>query len=148
QGETRAAASLFLHEEGELAIGLVVREQLVAGLAREGLEVLHRARVGGKHLQHLARLQIGQRLFRAQDGKRAVQPAGIEFLVEIHGNRPRASQYKMLRTMGYWLLMVAQLPAEDPAARMRVLRTLESLGAGVLREGAYALPDSPANRRA
>jgi hypothetical protein len=47
-----------------------------------------------------------------------------------------------------WLVMVAQLPAEDPAARMRVLRTLESLGAGVLREGAYALPDSPANRRA
>ena len=44
--------------------------------------------------------------------------------------------------------MVAQLPAEDPAARMRVLRTLESLGSGVLREGAYALPDSPSNRRA
>ena len=50
--------------------------------------------------------------------------------------------------MEAWLVMVAQLPAEDPAARMRVLRTLESLGAGVLREGAYALPDSPANRRA
>jgi hypothetical protein len=42
--------------------------------------------------------------------------------------------------------MVAQLPTEEPAARMRVLRTLESLGAGVLREGAYALPDSAANR--
>jgi hypothetical protein len=42
--------------------------------------------------------------------------------------------------------MVVQLPTEDPAARMRVMRTLESLGAGVLREGAYALPDSPANR--
>jgi hypothetical protein len=45
-----------------------------------------------------------------------------------------------------WLVMVAQLPAEDPAARMRVLRTLEALGSGVLREGAYILPDSPGNR--
>jgi hypothetical protein len=49
--------------------------------------------------------------------------------------------------MDAWLVMVAQLPTEDPAARMRVLRTLESLGAGVLREGAYALPDSPDNRQ-
>jgi hypothetical protein len=48
--------------------------------------------------------------------------------------------------MDAWLVVVAQLPTEDPAARMRVLRTLESLGAGVLREGAYALPDSPASR--
>lgn len=49
---------------------------------------------------------------------------------------------------GRWLLLVAQLPTEDPAGRMRVLRTLEALGAGVLREGAYLLPDSPANRQA
>jgi hypothetical protein len=48
--------------------------------------------------------------------------------------------------MESWLVIVAQFPTEDPAARMRVLRTLESLGAGVLREGAYALPASPANR--
>jgi len=48
---------------------------------------------------------------------------------------------------GAWLLTVAQLPTEDPAARMRVLRTLESLGAAVLREGAYLLPDSAENRR-
>jgi hypothetical protein len=50
--------------------------------------------------------------------------------------------------MDSWLVVVAQLPTEDPAARMRVLRTLESLGAAVLREGAYLLPDTPANRRA
>ncbi|HEV8108567.1 MAG TPA: chromate resistance protein ChrB domain-containing protein [Burkholderiales bacterium] len=49
--------------------------------------------------------------------------------------------------MDSWLVMVAQLPTEDPSARMRVLRKLESLGAGVLREGAYALPDTPANRK-
>jgi len=46
-----------------------------------------------------------------------------------------------------WLVMVAQLPTEDPASRMRVLRTLESLGAAVIREGAYVLPSTPANRQ-
>src|ERR1041385_7209197 len=57
------------------------------------------------------------------------------------------SQYKMIRGMDPWLVIVAQLPTEDPSARMRVLRKLESLGAGVLREGVYALPDTPANRK-
>lgn len=47
-----------------------------------------------------------------------------------------------------WLVTVAQLPTEDPASRMRVLRTLESLGAAVVREGVYLLPDTPANRTA
>src|SRR5215470_6484233 len=46
-----------------------------------------------------------------------------------------------------WLAIVAQLPTEDPASRMRVLRTLESLGAAVIREGVYLLPDSAANRQ-
>lgn len=46
-----------------------------------------------------------------------------------------------------WLVMVTHLPLEDPAARMRVLRTLESLGAGVMREGVYLLPDTPAARQ-
>jgi len=50
--------------------------------------------------------------------------------------------------MASWLVTVAQLPTEDPAARMRVLRTLESLGAALMREGAYILPDSTANRQA
>jgi hypothetical protein len=48
---------------------------------------------------------------------------------------------------GTWLVLVAQLPVEDPAARMRVLRTLESLGAAVMREGVYLLPDTPAGRQ-
>jgi hypothetical protein len=47
-----------------------------------------------------------------------------------------------------WLVTVAQLPLEDPASRMRVLRTLEALGAAVVREGVYILPDTPANRTA
>ena len=47
-----------------------------------------------------------------------------------------------------WLVTLAQLPTEDPAARMRVLRTLEALGAAVMREGAYLLPDNATNRQA
>src|SRR5687767_612280 len=47
-----------------------------------------------------------------------------------------------------WLVTIAQLPTEDPAARMRVLRTLEALGAAVMREGAFLLPDTAANRQA
>ncbi|MFY9315247.1 MAG: chromate resistance protein ChrB domain-containing protein [Burkholderiales bacterium] len=48
---------------------------------------------------------------------------------------------------GRWLILIATLPTEDPAARMRVLRTLESLGAAVMREGAYLLPDTAACRQ-
>ena len=47
-----------------------------------------------------------------------------------------------------WLVTVTQLPTVDPDVRMRVLRTLVSLGSAVLREGVYVLPDTPENRRA
>jgi hypothetical protein len=47
-----------------------------------------------------------------------------------------------------WLLVVATLPTEVPAARMRVLRTFESLGAAVIRDGVFLLPETPANRQA
>jgi len=46
-----------------------------------------------------------------------------------------------------WLAYVTNLPTDDPAARMRVLRTLESLGCAVLREGVYLLPDNDVNRQ-
>jgi len=46
-----------------------------------------------------------------------------------------------------WLAYVTILPTEDPAARMRILRTLESLGCAVIREGVYLLPDSAAARQ-
>jgi hypothetical protein len=46
-----------------------------------------------------------------------------------------------------WLVFVASLPIDDPAVRMRVLRTLESLGCAMLREGVYLLPDNPAARQ-
>ena len=46
-----------------------------------------------------------------------------------------------------WLTLIASLPTEDPAARMRMLRTLESLGAAMVREGVYLLPDTAASRQ-
>ena len=50
-------------------------------------------------------------------------------------------------TLPGWLVTITQLPTDDAASRMRVLRTLESLGAAVMREGVYVLPDTPANRQ-
>jgi hypothetical protein len=47
-----------------------------------------------------------------------------------------------------WLLVVATLPTEVPAVRMRVLRTFETLGAAVMRDGVFLLPDNPANLQA
>lgn len=52
-----------------------------------------------------------------------------------------------MRSDPAWLVMVVQLPLEDPSARMRVLRTLEALGAAVMREGTYLVPHTPANRQ-
>ncbi len=49
---------------------------------------------------------------------------------------------------GGWLLIVAQFPTDDPSIRMRVLRTLESLGAASLRDGVFVLPVSSINRQA
>ncbi len=48
---------------------------------------------------------------------------------------------------GRWLVLIASLPTEDPAARMRGLRTLESLGAAVMREGVYLLPETSLTRQ-
>lgn len=57
------------------------------------------------------------------------------------------SESKIPRTPdSKWLAYVTNLPTDDPAARMLVLRTLDSLGCAVLRKGVYLLPDSDANR--
>jgi hypothetical protein len=47
-----------------------------------------------------------------------------------------------------WLAYITTLPTEDPSARMRFLRTLESLGCAVMREGVFLLPDTPVARQA
>lgn len=46
-----------------------------------------------------------------------------------------------------WLAFVTTLPTDTPAARMSVLRTLDSLGCAVLRDGVFLLPDTPAARQ-
>src|ERR1043165_5552879 len=123
--------SLLLHEKGEFPVRFRVRDELVAGLARESLEILHRAGIGGEHLQHLPRLHVGQGFLGAQNRQRAIQAARVEFLVEVHKvlcRMPNAAP----DAAPSWLVTVAQLPVEDPASRMRVLRTLESLGAAVM----------------
>ena len=45
-----------------------------------------------------------------------------------------------------WLVLVTQLP-EEASARMRILRTLESLGCAILVDGVYILPDTVAARK-
>jgi hypothetical protein len=42
-----------------------------------------------------------------------------------------------------WLLAVISLPGEQATLRMRVWRMLKALGAAVLRDGVYLLPDRP-----
>jgi hypothetical protein len=46
-----------------------------------------------------------------------------------------------------WLLFVLSLQGQQPAARMRVWRALKALGAGVLRDGVYLLPNRAALMR-
>lgn len=46
-----------------------------------------------------------------------------------------------------WLIFITNLPVDDASARMRILRTLESLGCAVLREGVFLLPESAGSRQ-
>lgn len=45
-----------------------------------------------------------------------------------------------------WALLILSLPTETAALRMRVWRTLKTVGAAVLRDGVYLLPDLPVCR--
>jgi len=47
---------------------------------------------------------------------------------------------------GSWLVLLMVLPKANAESRMKILRTLDSMGAGVLREGAYLMPDTPLHR--
>jgi hypothetical protein len=47
-----------------------------------------------------------------------------------------------------WLALVATLPVDDIPARMRSLRAIEALGAGIVRDGVYLLPESAPHREA
>ena len=72
-------------EVHELVVRAGLLEQLVAGLAGEGLEVAHRPRVGGDDLEDVAARHLGERLLRLEDRQGAVQAAGIELFVGFHG---------------------------------------------------------------
>ena len=41
-----------------------------------------------------------------------------------------------------WLLLITNLPGRNQTVRMRMWRALKSAGAGLMRDGAYVLPDS------
>ena len=59
-------------------------ELAIESARREGLEVLYRAGIRGDDLEDLPGLHVVERLLRLQNGKRAVEPAGIEFFIEVH----------------------------------------------------------------
>ncbi len=46
-----------------------------------------------------------------------------------------------------WVALITNLPLDDAALRMRIMRTLEATGCAVLRDGVYLLPDSVPHRR-
>jgi hypothetical protein len=46
-----------------------------------------------------------------------------------------------------WLLLVTNLPGHNPSLRMRIWRALKAAGAGLLRDGAYLLPNRERSRR-
>ncbi len=45
-----------------------------------------------------------------------------------------------------WLLLITNLPGRNAALRMRSWRALKSAGAGLMRDGAYVLPDCESSR--
>lgn len=46
-----------------------------------------------------------------------------------------------------WLLLVTNLPGRNPTLRMRIWRALKAAGAGLLRDGAYLLPNGERSRQ-
>jgi len=46
-----------------------------------------------------------------------------------------------------WLLLVTNLPGQNQTLRMRIWRALKAAGAGLLRDGAYVLPQTPDSRQ-
>ena len=46
----------------------------------------------------------------------------------------------------HWLMLVISVPGKSATPRMRIWRALKASGAGIMRDGVYVLPASPANR--
>lgn len=49
--------------------------------------------------------------------------------------------------MSTWLLLISNLPGHNPTLRMRTWRALKAAGAGLMRDGAYLLPQSERSRQ-
>jgi hypothetical protein len=49
--------------------------------------------------------------------------------------------------IAHWLLLITNLPGRNQTLRMRIWRALKSAGAGLLRDGAYVLPNTESSRR-
>lgn len=52
-----------------------------------------------------------------------------------------------METTDTWLLLIVSLPSDSATARMRIWRTLKTIGCGALRDGAYVLPLRAAQER-
>ncbi len=102
-------------------------QQLVAGLLRERLEVAQRAVVGGHHLEHLAACHGGERLLGLQDGQWAVEPAGVDFLVDVHRRRLPGEERKNSRAARAAPALQPGLQRCPPAPGQRV-RALRCAG--------------------
>ena len=46
-----------------------------------------------------------------------------------------------------WLLLVTNLPGRNPTLRVRIWRALKAAGSGLLRDGAYLLPNRERSRQ-
>src|SRR5690606_24425120 len=90
RARSMGAALLLADEEDVFVAGRLAGQERVAGLLRERLEILRRARIGRDDPQHLARGERRERLLGAQNGERAVEAACVELLVVVrcsHGGR-------------------------------------------------------------
>src|SRR6185437_7842487 len=46
-----------------------------------------------------------------------------------------------------WLMLITNLPGHNPTLRMRLWRAMKAIGAGLLRDGVYVLPNADPSRR-
>src|ERR1700687_1419595 len=83
------ARLLLAHVEHEFLLPFRLRQQRIAGLLRERLEVLYRARVGRHDAQYLAADHLVERLARAKDRQGTVHPPGVELFVVSHDGHGR-----------------------------------------------------------
>src|SRR5262245_56129072 len=75
---------LLLDEEHELLASRRRRQKCVSRLVRERVEILDRSGIRRDDLEHLARGQLVQRFLCLKDRQWTREPAGVEFLVEVH----------------------------------------------------------------